>query len=165
MDDLLKAGSFTAKVYCDTPGYQGALSHTSSGEPGQSGWLVRRGGSGGTLELCFNYLEHTADRIHYRITAAPGGDYGGAGLGVSARGYLGFYHLACVGFWKVEVLEYDEQAQAFSFSWRDQWGHRVSITQEGLTLKPAYPGARPTIAQYLCIGREGAWPLQFRAEL
>ncbi|WAH60499.1 hypothetical protein LZ023_13675 [Pseudomonas silvicola] len=164
--EQLKGLSFTANVYCETPGYEGVLGYTSSREPGQSGWLVRRDGSAGTLLLRFDYLEHTLDRIHYNITAAPGGDYGDARLGINARGYLGFYYLASVApFWEAEILEYDEQERVFSFTWRDNLGQCVSITQEGLPLKPAYPGARPAVAQYLCVNREGAWPLRFRAQI
>ncbi|WP_407311261.1 hypothetical protein [Pseudomonas sp. nanlin1] len=123
----IRGKSFIASLECKIADKYRSVDYDRNFRAGGEGWLVYDFPSGQTLELRFDYLEHTSDRIHYMVSGAPSaGDYAGAKVGVSISGFLGLYNIAKVSdFWKVEVLSSNEQAKSFDFYWRDPEGKRV----------------------------------------
>jgi len=163
----IEGQSFIARISVDTPGVQGSLKYTRAWGVAQSGWLMRHADTQSSLCLRFDYIEHTADRVHYRVSGAAGsGEYEGAKVGISLNGFLGFYHVAAVNdFWKVQVLADWVPGQDLRFIWRDQEGHRVSMSREFVPMKTKPVGNAPAtrVAELLCVNRASATPLQFLA--
>ncbi|WP_407311263.1 hypothetical protein [Pseudomonas sp. nanlin1] len=125
----IRGKSFIASLECEIFEDYRPVVYDNNDRTAGGGWLVWDFPAGHTLELRFDYLEHTCDRIHYRVSGAPSaGYYAGAKIGASLNGFLGLYNIASVtDFWKVEVLSSDEQANSFDFYWRDSQGKRVCV--------------------------------------
>lgn len=119
----------------------------------QDGWLCARKGRPGNgfepIVFKFEYLEETADRIHYQIKCRSPASDGWARLEQGLDGWLGLYGTNLIGaatdlldpprlldrlqgsnFWKIETLqEWDGElasAEAVDFYLRDAQGYRVS---------------------------------------
>ncbi len=124
--------SFIAMLQGDAAGVIDAIDYLRSQDAGQSGWLVHGVESGHALLLQFDFVEHIDDRIHYRISAAPGtAAYAGYSLGVSFAGYLGFYPSRTgTDYWKVELIASGPEPDTFEFLLRDSRGYRVGIKED-----------------------------------
>lgn len=119
--------SFIATLKSTTHGEVLSVGYTSHASlSDDNGWLVQSEHGQPSAKLQFDFIEDAGNRLHYRISAAPGTDYDGAKLGVSRNGYLGFYKNAEVtDFWKLELYGDDSHPELFSFVLRDARGYRV----------------------------------------
>lgn len=123
--------SFIATLLSTTDKDLYPIGYLKDGSVAGDGWLIQSKSSKPNVAFRFDFIEHIEDRIHYTISAAPDGPYGGAKVGVSRNGYLGFYEVAEVcDFWKVELEGDNDNPSYFDFVLRDHRGHRVSAVSE-----------------------------------
>ncbi|WP_409277835.1 hypothetical protein [Pseudomonas defluvii] len=123
--------SFIATLLSTTGEYLYPIGYLKDNSVAGDGWLVQSEQDEPNVAFRFDFIEHIGDRIHYNISAAPDGAYGGAKVGVSRNGYLGFYQVAEVSdYWKVELEGDNDNPATFEFLLRDQRGHRVAAVSE-----------------------------------
>jgi hypothetical protein len=124
--------SFIANLLCVTSKGEGEVDFLRSSDAAGSGWLVQGTEGHGTLSLQFDFVEQQDNRLHYRISGAPGTqDYAGARLGVSRNGYVGFYDVLKIhAYWKIEPLFEGSEPDYFEFHLRDSRGYRVGTVRE-----------------------------------
>ncbi|MNJ59797.1 hypothetical protein D3C77_554970 [compost metagenome] len=103
-----------------------------------SGWLqITANANSRPVKLHFAFIEHIADRIHFKVRSVTQGSYSGWQVDSSYSGFLGFY--ASVGdavFWKIEPAGtyegFGDQRPAFFL--RDHKGYTVkAVSESGIT--------------------------------
>jgi len=104
----------------------------------ENGWLTL-GSSGWSREaqvFSFEFIERVGERLHYKVTAAPGTPYQDRYLNISRNGYLGFYASEPEGgYWKIEVLPKSKGNELY-FWLRDAYGRRVGRYDTEMRTKP-----------------------------